>query len=184
MNKSKIFKIIFVVFMCSTVAGCRWYVRGTCDVPGPSCQVEGGIEGSFQAKLMRELQPLAEMLAQSTGFTYEEWSALDPSDFSLTVQGSYVTAESAKVVLLDGSYEVAQSTFQVNNVGGTYTFATPSQVKQWSEQYVHLADSVRVELQVADTGSISTSLNERGSARASTTFGSSVTDPGDDKMVQ
>ncbi|NWO06680.1 MAG: hypothetical protein HLX50_13615 [Alteromonadaceae bacterium] len=176
-------KFIIIVLLCVVITSCKWYVRGECNVPGP-CKVEGGVEGTMQAKLMRELRPITEMLAQSMGFTYEDWVALDPSDFAFTVQGSYATSTSASVTVMSGNQSIGSSTFALNNVGGTYTFANPNSVKSWSQQFTDLADSIKVELMVAQTDTFSTSIKENGISRATYTHAPPNQDPGDDKMIE
>src|SRR5690554_7648233 len=99
-------KVITIVLLCAVITGCKWYIRSECNIPGP-CKIEGGVEGTFQAQLMRELRPITEMLAQSMGFTYEDWAALDPSDFALTVQGSYANSDRKSTRLNSGHVRIS-----------------------------------------------------------------------------
>lgn len=176
-------KVITIVLLCAVITGCKWYIRSECNIPGP-CKIESGVEGTFQAQLMRELRPITEMLAQSMGFTYEDWAALDPSDFALTVQGSYANSNSASVTVMSGNQSIGSSTFALNNVGGTYTFANPNSVKAWSQQFVDLADSIKVELMVVETDTFSASIKENGITRAAHTYEAGDRDPGDTKIIE
>ena len=171
MNKLKIISITLLCLALTACASGRW----ECQVKtGPGGKgVEGGckVEGVWYQQAMNFLRPSINMLAESMGFTYEEWSSSDFSDFSLGVNSSSVSIKNntVQVVVYQGSSEIGRNSFSVYRQGNSYYFSNPSSVKNWAYNFIDIADYTDVEfdLEKSSSGTVTVSAKENNVTKAS-----------------
>lgn len=105
-------------------------------------------EVTWGAKLLRNAGSL---VASLTGFTYDDWVGLDPSTYSLSIEDpnfTFTTLQNnaAKVTVFSGGVTIDSRVFSLQRTGSVATFASPSAVKSWSEQFIDIGDKVVVEV--------------------------------------
>lgn len=116
------------------------------------------------------------MLAESLGFTFEDWSTSDFSHFSLKVNDSTVSVKNniVNVVIYQDSAEIGNKSFTVYRQGDQYYFSNPTSVKNWAYNFIDISDYVDVEFDLiknsAGTVSIAAKENNVTKASASTYY--------------
>lgn len=117
---------------------------------GGSCRVVA--EGKWKVQsLQRYLKPVAEILADSKYFTYEEFLAFDPKKFQIKIEGtsgSTIKNNQVNVELYD-EYKslITSKVFAVKLVDGKYSILEPESFKSWSSNYLDIIDGVTVSFE-------------------------------------
>ena len=170
MNK---FKIIFIAILSLTLTACSSSGKWSCQVQTNSGGPSGGckIEGVWYQQAMNFLRPSINMLAESMGFTYEDWSSSDFSDFSLGVNSSSVSIKnnSVKVLVYQGTSLIGSKSFAVYRQSNDYFFSNPSSVKNWAYNFVDIADYTDVEFDLvkSSSGTVTVAAKENNVTKAS-----------------
>lgn len=120
---------------------------------------------------MNFLRPSVNMLAETMGYTFEDWSSTDFSDFSLRVNGSTVSVKNDEVQVLvyQGGAQIGAKSFSVHRLNDDYYFSDPSSVKNWAYNFVDVADytDVKFDLEKQSSGVITVAAVENNISKAS-----------------
>lgn len=113
------------------------------------------------------------MIAETMGYTYEDWSSSDFSDFSLGVNSSSVSIKnnSVKIVVYQSSSQIGSKSFSVYRQSNAYYFSNPTSVKSWASNYIDIADYTDVEFDLvkSSSGTVSVTARENNIPKASAT---------------
>ena len=129
------------MFSGSTVTGT---IEGNIDEQGQTV-IKGTIK--IEKKIGGMLiKPVLQAIASYTSFSYEDFLDFDPSKLrvQITETNSVTTVENLKIRFKVYSDEVLQGTqeFSVKKVSGYYVLANPNSVRDWSMNFIDIADSV------------------------------------------
>jgi hypothetical protein len=168
MNK---FKVILIAILSFTLTACSgvW----SCGAQTGPAGTTGGckVQGVWYQQAMNFLRPSINMLAESMGFTYQDWSSSDFSDFSLGVNSSSVSIKnnSVKVLVYQGASLLGSKNFSVYRQSNDYFFSNPSAVKDWGYNFVDIADYTDVEFDLvkSSSGTITVGAKENNVTKAS-----------------
>lgn len=148
----KLVTLSLVALSITTLSGCAGKIKGGAERKITNGQKEDRIyiegEITFSAKLLRDARNL---IASASGFTFEEWNLLDPSDYSLEIDnsfGSYTTINNNAAMVTVFSYgaEVGSKSFPLARAGNTLKFSEPNSVKNWSQQFIDIGDKIAIEV--------------------------------------
>lgn len=93
---------------------------------------------------------IAEMVASVTGFTYSDWQGLDVAEYEIHINPSFgatatIDRNEATVKVFSSGQEISSRAFPVVKVGNIAKFFNPENIKNWSLQFVDIADNVEIE---------------------------------------
>lgn len=96
------------------------------------------------------MRSIAEMVASVTGFTYSEWQGLDVAEYEIHINPSFgatatIDRNEATVKVFSSGQEISSRAFPVVKVGNIAKFSNPENIKNWSLQFVDIADNVEIE---------------------------------------
>lgn len=158
------------------MSGCSMYWKVECPLGGSvkDCTVEGGGE----KKIASVFRPLVGLLASTGIYTYEDWVGFDPNDFEISLNESQSTTvidnNQVQVKVLSNDVVIATNNFAVTKYSNKYKFSHPTAVKDWAQNFIDSADSVKVGFDVSSTGaegaSTTLGVSENGESKATTTF--------------
>lgn len=116
------------------------------------------VSGTWKSQsFKRYLKPVADVLADSKYFTYEDFLAFDPTTFQIQLAGTSLSSmkgNQVKVNLYDEyNILVVSKSFAVTLVGGKYTISNPQQFTNWSSNYLDITDKVEVSFEPTNINS-------------------------------
>lgn len=167
-------KLISAVAIVSSITACSTSGTWSCEIgsvgggkPSGSCR----IEGVWYREAMNFLRPTVNMLAETSGYSFTDWSNSDFGDFSLRVNDSTVKIRNENVVVkvFSGASIIGTKTFKVKRSGNVYRLANSDTAKNWALNFLNSADYVEVDYSIEKSapGLVTISAQEKGTTKAS-----------------
>lgn len=108
-----------------------------------------GAEGTWGDQTM--LRTISEMIASLTGFSISDWNELDVSEYEIELDASFGTIATiegnvATVSVFSSESIIGTQEFAVTQIGNKAKFSDPVAVKNWTYQFVDIADNVEVDI--------------------------------------
>lgn len=178
MNSLKIASIAFAL-STTLIIGCASNPKFECSVQGNSdekpswkCGVSGDIKlaNSF-------IRGISTLIAETAIFTSADFQSLDLTKYKIVLSGdatSVIENNLAVIKVFENGTLLGEKVVPLNKNGNEYSFSNPTEILNWSTNYVDIANNASIEYKTITSGSegshTTTELRESGVLRTAASY--------------